>query len=152
NVDQKLAEQRAAQAAVDRATAQVHDAKFDLDRCKITAPFTGRMGTHLVSTGNLISGSRAGSSPTTLLATIVSLDPIYIDFDMSENDYAAFQRERQGQTWPLANQVTLSPTGDDRFSRRATLDFLDNALDRSSGTIHARATVPNDDLSLIPGG
>lgn len=152
NVDQKLAEQRAAQAAVDRATAQVHDAKFDLDRCKITAPFTGRMGTHLVSTGNLISGSRAGSSPTTLLATIVSLDPIYIDFDMSENDYAAFQRERQGQTWPLANPVALSPTGDDHFSRRATLDFLDNALDRSSGTIHARATVPNDDLSLIPGG
>jgi len=152
NVDQKVAEHRAAQAAVDQASAQVLDARFDLDHSKISAPFTGRMGTHLVSTGNLVSGSRAGSSPTTLLATIVSLDPIYVDFDMSENDYAAFQRERQGQAGQLSNQVTLSPTGDDLFSRRATLDFIDNSLDRSSGTIHARATVPNNDLSLTPGG
>jgi RND family efflux transporter MFP subunit len=152
NVDQKVAEHRAAQAAVDHANAQVHDAKFDLDRCMVKAPFTGRMGTHLVSTGNLISGNRTGSGPTTPLATIVSLDPIYIDFDMSENDYAAFQQERLGQTGPLSNQVALSPTGDDNFSRQATLDFIDNSLDRSSGTIHARATVPNSDLSLTPGG
>jgi RND family efflux transporter MFP subunit len=152
NVDQKVAEHRAAQAAVDHANAQVHDAKFDLDRCMVKAPFTGRMGTHLVSTGNLISGNRTGSGPTTPLATIVSLDPIYIDFDMSENDYAAFQRERLGQTGPLSNQVALSPTGDDNFSRQATLNFIDNSLDRSSGTIHARATVPNSDLSLTPGG
>src|SRR3546814_6432052 len=110
------------------------------------------MCSHLVSTGKLISGSRAGSSPTTLLATIVSRDPIYIDFDMSENDYAAFQQERQGQAGQLSNRVALSPTGDDHFSRHATLDFLDNALDRSSGTIHARATVPNSDLALTPGG
>ena len=152
SVDQKIAEHRAAEAAVDHANAQIHDARFDLERCQIKAPFTGRMGTHLVSAGNLISGSRAGSSPTTLLATIVSLDPIYIDFDMSENAYAAFQQERQGQAGPLANLVALSPTGDNQFSRRATLDFLDNVLDRSSGTIHARATVPNSDLSLTPGG
>jgi RND family efflux transporter MFP subunit len=152
NVDQKVAEHRAAQAAVDHANAQLHDARFDLDRCKIKAPFTGRMGTHLVSTGNLISGSRGGSGPTTLLATIVSLDPIYVDFDMSESDYAAFQQERLGQTGPLSNQVALAPTGDDNFARQATLDFIDNSLDRSSGTIHARATVQNRDLSLTPGG
>src|SRR3546814_12909697 len=110
------------------------------------------MCSHLVSTGNLISGSRAGSSPTTLLATIVSLDPIYIDFDMSENDYAAFQNERQGQAGPLSNQVALSPTGDERYSWPAKLDFLDNVLDRSSGTIHSRATVPTSDHALPPGG
>jgi RND family efflux transporter MFP subunit len=51
----------------------------------------------------------------------------------------------------LSNQVALSPTGDDNFSRQATLNFIDNSLDRSSGTIHARATVPNSDLSLTPG-
>src|SRR3546814_2866941 len=71
---------------------------------------------------------------------------------MSENDYAAFQNERQVQAGPLSNQVALSPTGDERYSRHATLDFLDNVLDRSSGTIHARATVPNSDLALTPGG
>lgn len=152
NVDQKIAEHRAAQAAVDLASAQVHDARFDLDRTKVRAPFTGRMGAHLVSVGNLVSGSRAGSGPSTLLATIVSLDPIYIDFDMSENDYASFQQERLGQAGPLSNRVALSPTGDGSFSRQATLDFIDNALDRASGTIHARATVPNGDLALTPGG
>ncbi|SAL53680.1 RND family efflux transporter MFP subunit [Caballeronia cordobensis] len=152
NVDQSVAEQRAAQAAVDRANALVRDARFDLDRCKIVAPFTGRIGTHLVSIGNLVSGSRAGSGPTTLLATIVSLDPIYLDFDISENDYAAFQRSRASLQGPLADTVQLSPTGDSGFTRTGKFDFIDNALDRSSGTIHARATIPNRDLSLTPGG
>lgn len=71
NADQRTAEQRAAQAAVDDAEALVRDARFDLDHCRITAPFTGRIGSHLVSVGNLVSDSRAGTSPTTLLATIV---------------------------------------------------------------------------------
>jgi RND family efflux transporter MFP subunit len=70
NADQKAAEQRAAQAAVDNARAFVRDAQFDLDHCRITAPFTGRIGTHLVSVGNLVAGSRAATSPTTLLATL----------------------------------------------------------------------------------
>ncbi|MGF6758206.1 efflux RND transporter periplasmic adaptor subunit [Paraburkholderia sp. GAS42] len=152
NVDQKVAEQRAAEAAVDNANALVRDARFDLDRCKITAPFTGRIGTHLVSTGNLVSGSRAGSGPTTLLATIVSLDPLYLDFDISENDYAVFQRSRESQNGPLADTVNISPTGDGGFGRTGTLNFIDNTLDRASGTIHARATIPNSDLSLTPGG
>ncbi|RFU49173.1 efflux RND transporter periplasmic adaptor subunit [Paraburkholderia sp. DHOC27] len=152
NVDQKVAEQHAAQAAVDNANALVRDAKFDLGRCTIRAPFTGRMGTHLVSIGNLVSGSRAGSSPTTLLATIVSLDPIYLDFDMSENDYATFQQVRSSQHGPLADTVNISPTGDNGFSRQGILNFVDNSLDRSSGTIHARATIPNSDFSLTPGG
>ncbi|BAN28221.1 efflux RND transporter periplasmic adaptor subunit [Caballeronia insecticola] len=152
NVDQKVAEQHAAEAAVDNAKALIRDARFDLGRCKIVAPFTGRMGTHLVSIGNLVSGSRAGSSPTTLLATIVSLDPIYLDFDMSENDFAAFQRTREGQTGALADAVNISPTGDDTFKKQGTLNFIDNTLDRSSGTIHARATIPNADFSLTPGG
>ena len=89
NVDQRTADQRAAQAAVDDANAQIRDAQFDLEHCRIAAPFTGRIGTHLVSVGNLIAGSRAATSPTTLLATLVSLDPIYLDFDMSESDFLA---------------------------------------------------------------
>lgn len=97
NVDQRIAELHTAQAAVNAGKAAVRDAKFDLDHCRITAPFTGRIGTHLVSMGNLIAGSRAATSPTTLLATIVSLDPIYLDFDMSENDYMKFMRARETQ-------------------------------------------------------
>ena len=75
NVDQRSAEQRSAQAALDEAEALVRDAKFDLDRTRVYAPFTGRMGTHLVSVGNLVSGNRGGGSSTTLLATVVSIDP-----------------------------------------------------------------------------
>src|SRR5215475_6076666 len=81
NVDQRTSDQRAARASVEDAKARIRDAQFDLDHCRIMAPFTGRMGTHLVSVGNLIAGSRYATSPTTLLATLVSLDPIYLDFD-----------------------------------------------------------------------
>jgi multidrug efflux pump subunit AcrA (membrane-fusion protein) len=110
NVEQRAAEKQAAQAAVDNADALVRDARFDLDHCRITAPFAGRIGTHLVSTGNLVAGSRAGSSPTISLSDEVS------------------------------------------FARQGTLDFVDNALDRASGTIHARAIIHNADLLLTPGG
>jgi membrane fusion protein, multidrug efflux system len=151
NVDQRAADLRATQASVDDAKAQIRDASFDLDHCRITAPFTGRIGTHLVSAGNLIAGSRAATSPTTLLATVVSLDPVYLDFDMSESDYAAFLDTRATQKGPLAARVDVALAKDREFSRHGTLDFIDNALDRSSGTIRARATVPNPDLQLTPG-
>src|ERR1700733_10418534 len=150
--DQRAADRRAAQASVDNAEALVRDAQFDLDRTRITAPFTGRIGTHLVSVANLIAGSRAASSPTTLLATLVSVDPIYLNFDMSEADYMKFLRERQSQTGPLADKVKVSLIDETGFSRQGMLDFVDNTLDRSSGTIHARATIPNSDLLLTPGG
>jgi RND family efflux transporter MFP subunit len=150
--DQRLADQRAAQAAVDEAEALVRDARFDLDHCRITAPFTGRIGTHLVSVGNLIAGSRAATSPTTLLARLVSIDPIYLNFDMSEADYMRFLRERQSQTGPLADKVEVSLADETAFTHKGTLDFVGNALDRSSGTIHARATILNSDLLQTPGG
>jgi len=152
NADQRAADQRADQAAVDDAEALVRDARFDLDDCYITAPFTGRIGSHLISVGNLIAGSRAASSPTTLLATLVSIDPIYLNFDMSEADYMTFLRRRQQQKEPLADKVEVSLSDEKRFTREGTLDFVDNTLNRSSGTIHARATIPDRDLLLTPGG
>jgi membrane fusion protein, multidrug efflux system len=151
NVDQRAAEKRAAQAAVDEAKALIRDARFDLDRCKIVAPFTGRIGTHLVSVGNLIAGSRSATSPTTLLTTLVSVDPIYLDFDMSESDYLAYTRGRQNLKGPVGGPVQISLADEKDFTRKGTLDFIDNALDRQSGTIHARATVANPDLLLTPG-
>jgi RND family efflux transporter MFP subunit len=150
--DQRATEQHAAQADVDQAEAAVRDALFDLNHTRITAPFTGRIGSHLVSVGNLIAGSRAATSPTTLLATLVSTDTIYLNFDMSEADYMRFQRERQRQGGALGNKVTISLSDETSFSREGTLDFIDNTLDRTSGTIHARATVPDTDGLLTPGG
>lgn len=151
NVEQRSAEQRSAQAALDEADAQVRDAKFDLDRTQVYAPFSGRMGTHLVSVGNLVSGNRGGGSSTTLLATIVSIDPVYLNFDMSEGDYLNFQHDRASHKSALSDQVDIALSNEHQFVRHGILNFLDNSLDRASGTIHARATVPNSDLLLTPG-
>jgi multidrug efflux system membrane fusion protein len=151
NVDQRTADQSAAQAAVDAAQANIRDAQFDIEHCNIAAPFTGRIGAHLISVGNLIAGSRSASSPTTLLATLVSLDPIYLNFDMSESDYIAFSQRRAKQHGALAEKVKFELSGETKFDHAATLDFVDNILDRSSGTLHARATVPNPDFLLTPG-
>ena len=136
---------------MDDAKAQIRDAEFDLEHCHIRAPFTGRIGTHLVSVGNLIAGSRAATSPTTLLATLVSLDPIYLDFDMSESDFLTFSRGRAQTKEGAANKVEIALSDETQFKRQGTLDFVDNALNRSSGTIRARATVSNPDLFLTPG-
>ena len=150
-VDQRASEQSAAQAAIDDAKARIRDAQLDLEYCRVTAPFTGRIGARQVSLGSLIAGSRAGASPTTLLATLVSLDPIYLDFDMSESDYLTYTRERERLSGRMANKVMLALSDETDFTRQGALDFVDNALDRSSGTIHARATVSNPNLFLAPG-
>ena len=151
NVDQRTSDQRAAQASVEEAKARIRDARFDLDHCRVTSPFTGRIGKHLVSVGNLIGGSRTANGPTTLLATLVSLDPIYFDFDMSEGDFLLFSKYRAGTKGSHIRQVALAVGDDKGYTQRGTFDFLDNVLDRSSGTIHARATVPNSNLALVPG-
>jgi multidrug efflux system membrane fusion protein len=149
NVDARVADQHSAQAAIDTAKAAIRDAQLDLEFSHVVAPFTGRIGAHLVSVGNLVSGSRGGTSPTTLLTTIVSLDPIYLDIDMSESDYLAYQQAMRGTAAPP--DVAISLDGDGHFDRHGKLDFIDNAVNRSSGTIHARATVPNPDLTITPG-
>jgi membrane fusion protein, multidrug efflux system len=151
NVDQRTGDERNALASVHAAEAQIADARFDLDHCRITAPFTGRIGTHQVSVGNLIAGSRGLGNPTTLLATLVSLDPIYFNFDLSESDYQRFTHARQGEALHASSPVLLALGNDTDYQRPGTLDFIDNQLDRSSGTLHARATVPNADQALTPG-
>ena len=150
-LDARTAEQTAAQAAIDDSQALIRDAQLDLEYSRVTAPFTGRIGARQVSIGALIAGSRAGTGPSTLLTTLVSLDPIYLNFDMSEADYLLFSRERAKLSGALANKVEIALSDEDNFTRQGSLDFVDNALDHSSGTMRARATVPNPDLFLTPG-
>ena len=151
NVDQRSADRRASQGAIDTAQAHIRDAQFDLDHCRITAPVTGRIGTHLVSAGNLVAGSRTASSPTTLLTTLVSLDPIWLNFDMSESDYTLFERNRPKANERLSRAVVVQPNGEHAYTRGGVLDFVDNAIDRASGVIHARATIANPSFDLTPG-
>src|SRR3981189_1476151 len=75
-VDQRINERDAAEAAIEDAKARIRDARLDLEYCRVTAPFTGRIGARQVSIGSLVAGSRGAVSPPTLLTTLVSLDPL----------------------------------------------------------------------------
>jgi RND family efflux transporter MFP subunit len=151
-LDQRIQQQRAAQAAVDQAKAAVRSAQLNLDFTRITAPITGRISMHRASIGNLIAGGQSGSAPT-LLTTIVSLDPIHLDFDMSESDYLTYQRFLQSQHGgtPVDRTVEASLSDEQGWMHQGELDFVDNQMDRSSGTIHARASLPNPDLLIAAG-
>jgi RND family efflux transporter MFP subunit len=98
----------------------------------------------------LITGG-PGATTATELTTIVSLDPIYLDFDLSEADYAAYQHSAAARP-SGANAVQISVDGERPWARAGDLDFLDNEIDRRSGTLHARATLANPDMMIAPGG
>ncbi len=148
-LDERTQGQRAAAAAVKLAEAAIHAAQLNLDFTRIVAPFTGRVSRRHVSIGSLITGG-PGAAGSTELTTIVSLDPVYLDFDMSEADYAAYQRSAAARP-PGANAVQISLDGERPWSRIGDLDFLDNQIDRRSGTLHARATLANPNLAIAPG-
>ncbi len=159
-LDQRVQAQRAAMAAIEQAKAAIHAAQLNLDFTRITAPFSGRVSMRHVSIGSLVSGG-PGASSSTPLTSIVSLDPIHLDFDMSEADYLAYQRflaaKRPGPDNPRSenprpdNTVLASLSDETGWPRRGELDFIDNAIDRSSGTMHARASLANPDLLIAPG-
>jgi RND family efflux transporter MFP subunit len=152
-VDQRRQALQAARAAEMQAEGLLKAAQLNIEFTHVLAPITGRVSRHLVSVGNLVQGSDNGAS--TLLTTIVSLDPIYIYFDMDEATYLKnnrlyFEGKRpSSRETPNPVQVTLS--GETKPSREGKMDFLDNRLDLSTGTLRSRAVIPNKDLSILPG-
>jgi membrane fusion protein, multidrug efflux system len=119
----------------------------------VLAPIGGRVSRHLVSVGNLVSGSDNGGA--TLLTSIVSLDPIYIYFDMDEATYLKYNRlyfeGRRPSSRENPNPVQVMLTGETKPSHDGKVDFLDNRLDVSTGTLRGRAVIPNKDFSILPG-
>ncbi|HYP62333.1 MAG TPA: efflux RND transporter periplasmic adaptor subunit [Acidocella sp.] len=150
--DQRVQDQAAAQAAVDQAQAAVQSAQLNLQFCHITAPFTGRISAHRMSIGGLVNGG-PNAADSTLLTTIVSLDPIYLDFDMSEDDYLAYEHYlHSAQPGGKVDDTVQAELSDENFyPRKGKLNFIDNAIDESSGTMHVRATFANPDLAITPG-
>ena len=151
--DQRVSEFKVATAMVDVAKAAVTTAELNLEYTQIVAPIDGRISSHLVSIGNLINGGEAGAS--TLLTTIVSLDPIYFNFDMSEGDYLAYQRAAaKGLTLSSGDSfvgVALHLADERGWPHQGTMNFVDNRVNRESGTIRIRARFPNHDYFLTPG-
>jgi RND family efflux transporter MFP subunit len=150
--DQRMQAKRAAEAAVAVQEAAVRQAQLDVDFTELIAPFTGRIGDRRVSVGGLVTGGANGSS--TLLATIVSVDPIRFEFTMDEGAYLRYLHAAPGAAAPdrgLNLPVRLKLLDEKDFSRDGHIDFIDNAVDTESGTIRARAEFANADGKLTPG-
>ncbi len=154
--DIRFQQERAAEAQLDGARAAVRDAELNLAFTRITAPVSGRIGAHQVSIGNLISGGGNNGAQGTQLSTIVSLDPIYFTFDMSEADYLVLQRAAAaGRLPPVRNgklKVDLRLDDETGWKHPGRLDFVDNQIDRGAGTIRGRAVLNNPDFAITPGG
>jgi RND family efflux transporter MFP subunit len=151
--DERLAQVNIATASRDAAIAAVDQAQLNLDYTRVTAPVSGRMGRHEVSVGNLIIGGTGGT--TTLLTTIVSLDPIWLSFNVSEGDGMTYKRLVQKGEIKSARENSVEVEGqlmdEKQWTLKGTIDFVDNQYDRSSGTIRVRASFPNPNLFITPG-
>jgi RND family efflux transporter MFP subunit len=151
--DERAAEVRQATGAIDAARAAIASAELNLEFTRVTAPMSGHVSRHLVSIGNLVFGG-AGTG-TTLLTTIVATDPIYCLFDISEADLLAYQRAAAQGRMKAADSGALAIDGrrfDEKdWTLKGRLDFVENQLDRGSGTLRVRALFPNADASILAG-
>ncbi|SDT19601.1 RND family efflux transporter, MFP subunit [Bradyrhizobium canariense] len=151
-VDQRRQALQAAHAAETVAEGALKAAQLNIEFSHVLAPISGRVSRHLVSVGNLVQGSDSGS---TLLTSIVSLDPIYVYFDMDEATYVRNNRlyfaGKRPSSRETPNPVQVTLVGETKPSHDGKVDFLDNRLDLSTGTLRGRAVIPNKDLSILPG-
>jgi len=151
--EQRTQAKRIAEANVLAQDAAIKQAELDLQFTNLTAPISGRIGDRRVSVGNLVSGGTAG---TTLLATIASIDPIRFEFTLDEGSYLRVVRNTAPTAANNANlgltlPVKLKLIDEPKFTHEGRIDFVDNAIDTSSGTIRARAQFANADGRLTPG-
>ena len=152
-VDQRRQALQAAHAAETVAAGALKAAQLNIEFTHVIAPITGRVSRHLVTPGNLVQGSDNGGG--TLLTSIVSLDPIYIYFDVDEATYLRNNKlwfeGRRPSSRDTPNPVQVTLTGETKPSHEGNMDFIDNCLDLSTGTLRSRAVIPNKDLSILPG-
>ncbi|ARP85008.1 efflux RND transporter periplasmic adaptor subunit [Bordetella genomosp. 9] len=146
DLEQKQNDAREAAASLKAAKAALEIAKLNLGYTRIVAPVSGRVSRAEVTVGNLVAAG-AGSSP---LTTLVSVDPIYASFDVDEQSFLKhINPARSGKTGEVP--VFMGLANEDGYSRQGRVQYVDNRLDTSSGTIRVRATFDNPDGSLVPG-
>jgi multidrug efflux system membrane fusion protein len=140
--DQRASTLGQSEAAVAIDKAAIRTAEINLAYTEIRAPFSGRLGRNRAPAGTLV-----GNGASLTLNTLVQLDPLYVTFDPSERDLADIQKARMSRH--VAVDVSLPD--DPSVAYSGELSFIDNSVDRATGTITARATVPNPKLMLLPG-
>lgn len=151
--DQRTQAKRIAEATVAWNETAVRQAELDMQFTELKAPVAGRIGDRRVSPGNLVTGGTTGN--TTLLATIMSLDPIRFEFTLDEQSYLRYQRIAGGgkefATDGASATVKLKLIDEQEFGHEGRIDFVDNAIDRTSGTIRGRAQLANPKSIFTPG-
>jgi multidrug efflux system membrane fusion protein len=150
--DRRAAARGEAVARIATTEAALKGAQLNLDFTQIRAPFTGRVGQAYVTAGNLVSSGPAQVKP---LTTLVSLDPIYAYFDADEQTYLKYARltaqNSRANAHRTGSQVMLGLANEEGWPHTGRLNFVDNQVSSSTGTIRIRATFPNKDLALTPG-
>jgi RND family efflux transporter MFP subunit len=151
--DQRTQAKRVAEASVQAQEAAVRQASLDLEFTELRAAVAGRIGDRRVSPGNLVTGGTTGN--TSLLATIVSMDPIRFEFTFDEASYLRYERLAQRGRDVTSREgsvvVALKLLDEQDFQHQGRMDFVDNVIDRSSGTIRGRAVFSNPDGVFTPG-
>jgi multidrug efflux system membrane fusion protein len=141
-------------AAIQSGKAMVDTARLNLEYTRITAPISGRVGRKLITEGNLVN---AGTGQSTLLTTIVSLDPIYCYFEPDEQSILKYERlAREGKQPSLRGKdmlCELALATETGFPHRGVIDFVDNRIDPTTGTLRIRGLFanPGPDHALEPG-
>lgn len=150
--DQRKASLAGAQAQLLAAKAALKNAELNLEWTEVRAPISGRISNKKIDAGNLVAG---GQSDATLLATIVSLDPIHFVFDVAEADYLRYARLNLSGERPSSretgNPVRVRLADETDWSHEGKMDFVDNALNERAGTMRGRAIFDNKDGLLTPG-
>jgi RND family efflux transporter MFP subunit len=150
--DQRAANLSVARAALQAAQAANKNAELNLEWTKVTAAIDGRISDRKVDAGNLVNG---GSGSTTLLATIVTIDPIHFLFEVSEADYLRYTRlaenGQRASSRTTGNPVRIKLSDETTFTHMGQMDFVDNALNARSGTMRGRAVVENKSGVMQPG-
>lgn len=149
--DRRAAARNEADARVASTEGALRGAQLNLEFTRVTAPITGRVGRAEITEGNLVE---AGAAPGRPLTTLVSLDPIYVYFDVDEQTYLKYARLTQARgtrSNELRNAALLGLADEDGFPHAGLLSFVDNQVSSSTGTIRLRATFANKNLALTPG-
>jgi RND family efflux transporter MFP subunit len=147
--EHKVATERSAEADLKAAKANVEARALDLEFTTVRSPITGRISDKRVSIGDFVTAGQ------TLLTRVVSVDPIWFSFDGAENLYLKYIRqaergERQSSRY-AANPVDIKLADEASYRWHGRMSFVDNAIDKTSGTIRAHAVVPNPHGFLVPG-
>lgn len=152
DLDQREQAELVATARLSQAQAALERAELNLEFTEIRAPLDGRIGRRRLDVGNMVIG---GDLQGTVLTTIVQENPIHFYFEVSEADFLRYARLHQSgariASRSKANAISVKLLDEEDFLHEGVMDFVDNKLNATTGTVLGRALLPNPDGLLQPG-